>query len=1307
MNRILLIVGGLLVGLLAALFIVPVFVDWNRYRGSFEEEATRLLGRDVRVSGKVNLRLLPTPYIRFEKVRIADTQSGTGEPLFKAEDFTVWLAVGPLFSGALEANEIELKKPVLTLVLDEQGSGNWSDLGAVKSSATFLPSSVALNAVRITDGTITVLAPGAIERARVVHINGEVSAASLQGPFKVAAAFSTHGAMREIRASTAAPEADGSIRFKGTVRGIESGGSYTLDGRARDILGQLKVDGEFTAKVPLPRPVVDAAAPAVPAGTETGVVDIKSAFKADTEAIEFSDIALAFEQSGRPQLASGTARMAWRLRNDLDLTLTSKWLDLDRISGEDATGRPLAVLARLARNLGSQLPNDGRNSIRLELDQATLGGEVVSAVSATLERSGPVLNLKSLQAALPGNSRIEASGILTPEAGAALFEGATVLRGASLSRMMAWAARGVDGNTLGHDGSFVISGRMRLGEEVFEGRDLTLRLGRHSLTGEASWSGGANRKLRLVLDGTELDVSPFTDRQTRPLAAVRTAVDRLVSGQPEAAKSATASPPLPIDVQARVRFGRLIVGSTVLSDVAADLTYAGGNLTLPLLRIGQADEWQVELRGDIAGLMRPGARGSVSGHVFAQTPEHLETLLGLLEVPERFRPVARRAGHIVPLRLAGRMAVGDKGAEAYDLQLDGRAGLTRVAGTLLFTRSGDGWVDGATDVAVTFEGGEARHLLAQLLPEALQPQVAAAPLAEQRPVRAVLRAIGKPKDGMSAIATFDGADLAAEFRGRLTANDSAEMTLGGDLRLATSDLGAAVAATGYRPRPALAGIPVAGNIALSNAGQRWSLATADLSLAANRLLGRIDIDTTGAAAKITGQLSAGRASLPYALALVSTADTSEVRRSNERATAAAASRQDWSHGIFDFTPLAGLDLAVTLETPVLEIAPAVTVTDAKLEIAAREGNLTFKLPSATALAGAFSGNLSIKRALAGTHLTGTASLTAGRLDAVMPTAANRAAGRLDLKIDVNALGQGPHSLISALKGTGELRLSEAQLPGLAPFAPRQVAEAITVLKGELPAGEVKRQLEAALAAGTLPVGRRTLAIDVVDGVARLAPIVVESADGRATGSTVADLAALKFDSEWRLDPAPPASDRKGQRPPVPGVIVVYTGSLARLDTIARRLQVDAFERELVVRKYERDVEELERVRREDEERVRQETERRRLEELERRPRLVEPDPVAPAPAPAPDPQKQTFIEPAAPRLPPLGPLLQRPETPAGPGPAEPISPSTAPPQSGSIPASAQTVPPPAAPVPVRRAPGAGTAAAPPRDILRDINRNSP
>ena len=59
MNNVLLWIGGLLVAVLCALFAVPHFVDWTRYRGVFEEEASRVLQRDLRVAGAVNLRLLP------------------------------------------------------------------------------------------------------------------------------------------------------------------------------------------------------------------------------------------------------------------------------------------------------------------------------------------------------------------------------------------------------------------------------------------------------------------------------------------------------------------------------------------------------------------------------------------------------------------------------------------------------------------------------------------------------------------------------------------------------------------------------------------------------------------------------------------------------------------------------------------------------------------------------------------------------------------------------------------------------------------------------------------------------------------------------------------------------------------------------------------------------------------------------------------------------------------------------------------------------------------------------------------------
>ena len=61
MNSVLLWIAGLLVVLLGSLFAVPYFVDWNSYRGVFEAEASRIIGREVRVGGDVDLRLLPAP----------------------------------------------------------------------------------------------------------------------------------------------------------------------------------------------------------------------------------------------------------------------------------------------------------------------------------------------------------------------------------------------------------------------------------------------------------------------------------------------------------------------------------------------------------------------------------------------------------------------------------------------------------------------------------------------------------------------------------------------------------------------------------------------------------------------------------------------------------------------------------------------------------------------------------------------------------------------------------------------------------------------------------------------------------------------------------------------------------------------------------------------------------------------------------------------------------------------------------------------------------------------------------------------
>ena len=143
MNNALLYIGGLLILVLSALFAVPYFVDWNSYRGVFEEEATRVLGRDVRVGGNVNLRLLPSPYVSFEKLKIADVGTTSRESVFRADGFTMWLSIPPLLKGVVEARKIELKRPMLRLVSDAEGGGNWQTLtivsGELPSTAIFRP----------------------------------------------------------------------------------------------------------------------------------------------------------------------------------------------------------------------------------------------------------------------------------------------------------------------------------------------------------------------------------------------------------------------------------------------------------------------------------------------------------------------------------------------------------------------------------------------------------------------------------------------------------------------------------------------------------------------------------------------------------------------------------------------------------------------------------------------------------------------------------------------------------------------------------------------------------------------------------------------------------------------------------------------------------------------------------------------------------------------------------------------------------------------------------------------------------------
>ncbi|MEZ5816469.1 MAG: AsmA family protein [Hyphomicrobiaceae bacterium] len=1230
MNRVLLAIGGLLVGLLATLFAAPAMVDWNRYRGVLEEEATRLLGREVRIGGKVNLRLLPVPYVRFEQVRVADTQATVGRPLFMADDFTVWLSVGALLSGAIEAKDIELRKPTVTLVLDGKGGGNWASLSREHFRGSYVPAKVAFDAVRITNGTLAILGPDGTPRTKFEAINGELSAQALEGPYRLAANFALGEAQREIRLSTAQASDDGSVRFKGTVRDPGSGVSYSLEGDAHDILTNVRVTGQVTARLPLPASLLSKSKGGGllggGAGQPGGDFDLRAMLEGDTKGFKLSDLALSFEQEGRPQLATGEARVAWADQTDISLSLKSHWLDLDRIAGAGTGGTPLELTQGVVAAVSRILATEGRTEAALTIDQATLGGEVVSNLSAVLEHRQGKMNVKSLSAALPGGARLVASGTFDGKQPDIRYNGRVSLRGASMARFAGWVARDRKLVLPTRDGAFTLAGDLSLGSRELGGRNLTLEVGHNMLTGDASWKAGQPQQIGLNLEGSELDLSPLVPSGSEPAGALRDLIAALAGVKDSKGIAVGAA-----DAEIKLSFNRLIVGSSLFSNALIDLRIAGGNLSMPQLKVASSDGYELELKGDIVDLARSSAKGALTGLAIAENAKGVAAIARIAGLPAELVPDTDDSVAMAPVRLAGRLQVGRIGPDTFDLALDGTLAGSRLAGTLRLGKLEAGWRDRPVDFAASLEGEAARRLLARVVggsPDSASDKGSGLKLS--------LRGLGTANGGIATLAAVDAQGISGEYRGRASLDDKGELGLEGDLSVSFKALADGLALAGLPPRRGLDG-PVAGNVHLERRGRTLKVATSRLSIGGTEASGQIAIETTPETSHVTGELRLASGSLQGFLALLGSGAGRQQQEDG---------KSPWSEAAIDLSAaerLAGS--RVKLEVARLALGPGLEVGEARIDLIARPTGLDVRLGDAKALGGQASGVMVLEKAPAGVSMTAEGGITGVKLERLSqhPNGTPTALGGLTATLKVKSAALSSRGLVVAMTGGGELRLSQARLNRLTPTAVATAADAVLALKGEIPAGALRAQLELALQSQGVAIGSPRLSMTVADGALRTQPLVVNAPQGRLTGRLAVDLDHLLVDGEWRMEPRnSPQPQGLPPKPELPAVTLNYAGHLSALGTIEPKLDLEALEREVVVRKVEREVAELERLRKLDEKRVqdeaarqaneRLEAEKRRLEELKKAQQKLDQSQTEPAPSGAPTaaPQAQGTASPQAP-----------------------------------------------------------------------------
>jgi uncharacterized protein involved in outer membrane biogenesis len=1258
MNNILLMLGALLVGILTALVAVPMMIDWNGYRGVFEEEASRLMGRDVRVSGPINVRVLPVPYVQFERLRVADPSSTGGDSLFRADNLTLRLSIAPLLRGVIEASHLSLKKPSLRLAADAAGGGNWRSLSLNGIGLPFAPSNVSLPSVSIEGGLLQFVGGTGQDLAQFDAIDGEFSAEGLDGPFKFKGTSAWYGAVRDVRLATTKPEADGTVRVRVNVRIPDNQNNYAFDGRILDWAGKPRIEGDLTAKLPLPSRAATGTVIKAPTAVDATAYELKSKVDADLNGGKLSGIELSLDDITDPQLITGDVSVAWGKTPKFDMALASKSLNFDRFAAEGAGVDPLGTARAVLDVVLASLPAEADTDARLKADRVTLAGDVVTGVSLAMSRRAGVLEVSDLRAVLPGSTRLDVSGAINNKDPKAFgFEGPISIRGAHLARFLAWSRKDDSGRKDGagvgpsippssgppnlgsqnpgrpagtpaasvglrYDGPFALEGRIATSATTF---DLTRVVGEFSdtpVSGELRINSAGRRRIGLVVEGPKLDFAEIWPGGL-DLAKLRAVIlgDEfgLTDGRP-AMLPAPSVPgtglygynPVTTDLKVEVRSGLVqTTKTTALRDVDAVFSVDNQTVDIKRVRFVTAAGLAVDVEGQSvppAGTVRPanvsilpdgkpkspaGAQlGMFRWVVGAPSGLAITEALNTLQWPLALRPNDAQIAAMGAVYLAGSARLGERGQHALDVAADGTLNGGRVTWTAKIDAALGDWRTHPVDTTLTLETTDLDRW-ASAMSGASGKRVSSSVPGRQGQV--LFKATGIPQTGSTVLASLTGDGLSVTYQGAGSLPAEGFVALDGVAEVVARDANDVLVLAGLPLGVGPTGLGVSGRIALGSQDGATTFSVLGAKLGPTRLDGRATWSKP-IADKSNGTAAAMR-SLDATLTLDQATLSGLICAVCDRRKPSGDDPSIWPDQPLVLDGLEAWQGQVALTVRQLAFDGALGLKNATATVVVKPSGIEITDLVGSAFGGKVTSQFALAPSAGGATVTGQFGISDADLQALTPTAS----GPFGLTATVTSTGLSASSLVSKLQGRGDVTLGVGRIAGVGQSGLAATIDA--VYAGTVPpAGEdLMDAVRTGLAKSTLPLGARTVGMSIKDGMARLDPLNQATADGQTGGALSLDLNRLRYALDWRINAVgrPTLGSVAGTpgplTPALPPITLSQTGLLGFPATVEPILTLATFERDLAVRKLERDVQQLERLRKLDEERRLLEAERVKAE----------------------------------------------------------------------------------------------------------------
>jgi uncharacterized protein involved in outer membrane biogenesis len=453
-KKILIAVGALLVLAVAAILVVPSFINWNGYKTQIEAEARRQTGRALSIDGDISLALLPAPKLSVKGVRFANAEGGSAPDMATLESLDVRVALMPLLSGKIQVTSLTLVKPNVLLEKLPDGRGNW-EIGPA-GQAPAAPSEAAheraagggglalsFDSVRIEDGTFIYRDSAAGAEQKLEALDAQIHIGSLSGPFDASgtatyqgiktrfeadAGALTPGQPSTLRVKLGAGDPESAVEFAGMMTtGGEAGphlsGKLTAGGN--DLGALLKALSPDTIPNPLTRQKFSLTGD-IDAGMAGGSVKNLTVALGDQQAageasVELGDLIKARLSMSLPQL-------------DLDKLLASTAPP----SANDQPQAPSEAPVPQTRPASFALPQNIQADVDLGVEAISYNKGVVNKVRLVAQVANGELSVKRFTASLPGGSDIALAGNLAAVEGLPSFAGTLEFHSDNLRSLLEW-----------------------------------------------------------------------------------------------------------------------------------------------------------------------------------------------------------------------------------------------------------------------------------------------------------------------------------------------------------------------------------------------------------------------------------------------------------------------------------------------------------------------------------------------------------------------------------------------------------------------------------------------------------------------------------------------------------------------------------------------------------------------------------------------------------------------------------------------------------------------------------------------------